>query len=186
MKYLKHNIIENFKESPRKEKAQILVDEMSKAYMLYPKATADILDSCDVQYESLHPKHLAKAIKNNSGNLKMLNRVIRLTFLVNQLNDVDMKKHNRDKSFREVMQNGAVFLKQHPNELKHATLMARDMMKENRYSEILKENVTQYLNLDGQQLDPVSEKSNKTNWGAIIIVGLIAFGMYSYYKSRKS
>ena len=92
MKYLKHNIILNFKESPSKEKAQILVDEMSKAYMLYPKATADILDSCNIKYRSLHPSELSNVVKNNSDNLKMLNRIIKLTFLVNKDGTVDMSR----------------------------------------------------------------------------------------------
>ena len=148
--------------------------------MLYPKATADILDSCNIKYKNLHPSELSKVVKNNSDNLKMLNRIIKLTFLVNKDGTVDMKNHQRNKSFREVMQKGSGFLNQNRDVLKEATLIARSMMTEQKYSEILDKNVTQYLNLDGQAIQ-VEEKSKIPT---LIVIGLLVFGIYAYYKQK--
>jgi hypothetical protein len=74
MRYIKHNVIENFNQSSPREKAKVLVEEMTKAYMLYPQAIADVLDSTNIKYESKHPQDLADAVRKNSNNLKMLNK----------------------------------------------------------------------------------------------------------------
>jgi len=185
MRYIKHNVIENFNQFSPREKAKLLVEEMSKAYMLYPEAVADVLDSCNIKYESKHPQDLADAVKKNSDNLKMLNRVIKLSFLVNKDGSDVKPKNNRKISFREVMRDGTGFLKQYPAELKESTLIARDMMKENMYSKVLDKTMTNYLNMDGQQTK--SLKLPSTNYTTMFIVfGLVAIGVIGYYKTRKS
>lgn len=185
MRYVKHNVIENFNQFTPKEKAKLLVEEMSKAYMLYPQSVADILDSCNIKYKSKHPQDLAEAVKQNSDNLKMMNRVIRLSFLVNK-NGVDVKhKNNRNASFRDVMRDGKAFLKQYPSELKESTLIARDMMKENMYSKVLDKTMTNYLNMDGQEKKNM--KLPKPNYATtFIILGIVAIGVIAYYKKYKS
>ena len=187
MRYVKHNAIQNFNQFSPKEKAKLLVEEMSKAYMLYPQAVADVLDSCNVKYESRHPQDLAEAVKANSDNLKMLNRVVRLSFLVNKDNNNVKPKNNREIPFREVMREGKSFLKQYPAELKESTLIARDMMKENMYSKVLDKTMTNYLNIDGQQQKnmklPVPTKSYATTF---IVLGIIAIGVIAYYKKNKA
>jgi len=185
MRYIKHNVIENFNQFSPKEKAKLLVEEMSKAYMLYPEAVANILDSCNIKYESKHPQDLADAVRKNSDNLKMLNRVIKLSFLVNKDGSDVEPKNNRKISFREVMRDGKVFLKQYPAELKESTLIARDMMKENMYSKVLDKTMTNYLNMDGQQTKNL-KLPNKNYTTMFIVFGLVAIGVISYYKTRKS
>jgi hypothetical protein len=187
MRYIKHNVIENFNQSSPREKAKVLVEEMSKAYMLYPQAIADVLDSTNIKYESKHPQDLADAVRKNSNNLKMLNRVVKISFLVNK-HGVDAKPiNNRNISFREVMRKGKPFLKQYPNELKESTLIARDMMKENMYSKVLDKTMTNYLNMDGQEQKsmklPVPTKSYATTF---IVLGIIALGVIAYYKKYKA
>ena len=176
-------MIENFNQFTPQEKANLLIEEMSKAYTLYPEAVSNILDSTQVKYQSKHPQDLADAISKNSGNLKMLNRVIKLSFLVNQNGKVVRPNHKKTISFRDVMRQGKHFLKQYPNELKEATLIARDMMKENLYSKTLDSTMVNYLNMDGQEL---KSSSSKSIMPTLVILGLIGFGLYAYYKSKKS
>ena len=185
MRYIKHNAIENFNQFSPKEKAKLLVEEMSKAYMLYPEAIANVLDSCNIKYESKHPQDLADAVKKNSNNLKMLNRIIKLSFLVNKDGSDAKPKNNREISFREVMSDGKSFLKQYPAELKESTLIARDMMKEKLYSKVLDKTMTNYLNMDGQ--DTKNAKLPKQTFAtSFVVLGIIAIGVIAYYKTRKS
>jgi hypothetical protein len=185
MRYVKHNMIENFNQFTPKEKAKLLVEEMSKAYMLYPQSVADILDSCNIKYESKHPQDIAEAVKQNSNNLKMMNRIIRLSFLVNK-DGVDVKhKDSRNSSFRDVMRNGKSFLKQYPAELKESTLIARDMMSENMYSQVLDKTMTNYLNMDGQQ-KKVMKLPSRNYATTFIVLGIVAIGVIAYYKKYKS
>lgn len=181
MRYIKHNVIENFNQSTPREKAHLLVEEMSKAYTLYPEAVANILDSTQIKYRSKHPQDLADAVNKNSGNLKMLNRIIRLSFLVNQNGKVIRPNHKKSISYRDVMRQGTPFLKQYPNEIKEATLIARDMMKENMYSKTLDSTMVNYLNMDGQE--PIVKKSTMPT---LLIVALVGLGLFAYYKSKKS
>jgi hypothetical protein len=185
MRYIKHNAIENFNQFSPREKANLLVEEMSKAYMLYPEAIANVLDSCNIKYESKHPQDLADAVRKNSDNLKMLNRIIKLSFLVNKDGSDVKAKDNRNVSFREVMRDGKVFLKQYPAELKESTLIARDMMKETMYSKVLDKTMTNYLNMDGQQRKNLTLPS-KNYTTMFIVLGLVAIGVIGYYKTRKS
>ena len=184
MRYIKHNLIENFNQFTPQERASLLIEEMSKAYTLYPEAVANILDSTQVKYQSKHPQDLADAVSQNSGNLKMLNRVIKLSFLVNQDGKVIRPNHKKTISFRDVMRQGTPFLKQYPNELKEATLIARDMMKEDLYSKTLDSTMVNYLNMDGQK--PIAPTTTKSMMPTIIILGLIGFGLFAYYKTKKS
>ncbi|NBX73339.1 hypothetical protein EBZ38_14185 [bacterium] len=183
MRFVKHNVIENFNQSTPKEKKVLIVEEMSKAYLLFPNAVAEVLDNNGIKYKSTHPEHLAEAVNKNSDNLKMLNRVIRLSFLVNQDGSVIRNNHQKTISFRDVMQKGSDFLKKHPKELKDATLIARDMMKENLYSKTLDKTMTNYLNMDGQEKISLSEGSGN-NSAMYLLLGLVAIGFFAYYKTR--
>jgi hypothetical protein len=82
------------------------------------------------------------------------------------------------------MRQGTPFLKQYPNELKEATLIARDMMKEDLYSKTLDSTMVNYLNMDGQK--PIAPTTTKSMMPTIIILGLIGFGLFAYYKTKKS
>lgn len=184
MRYIKHNVIENFNQFTPKEKANLLVEEMSKAYMLYPEAIADILDSSNIKYKSKHPQDLADAVNKNSENLKMLNRVIRVSFLINKDADKPNVKHDRKLGFRELMRDGKNFLKQYPAQLKESTMIAREMMRETMYSKVLDKSMTNYLNMDGQEPKKLEPQNNNT--ALYIIFGLIALGAFAYFKSKKS
>ena len=195
MKFIKHNAIENFSRFTKAEKEDLIIQEMSKMFLLYPKATADILDNCGVTYKSLKPEDLSLAVEKNGKNLKMLNRIIRLSFLVNEKGGKTMVGHDRNMSYRDVMKKGKPLVKEHQEAMKEATLLTRDMMSQEMFSKILGRNVKVYLNLDGQGnaeeeapkeiVEQVVEgkKISPFFWVAIG-VAVVGLGWW-YYKSKK-
>lgn len=195
MKFIKHNAIENFSCFTKAEKEDLIIQEMSKMFLLYPKATADILDNCGVTYKSLKPQDLSLAVEKNGKNLKMLNRIIRLSFLVNEKGGKTMVGHDRNMSYRDVMKKGKPLVKEHQEAMKEATLLTRDMMSQEMFSKILGRNVKVYLNLDGQGnaeeeapkeiVEQVVEgkKISPFFWVAIG-VAVVGLGWW-YYKSKK-
>jgi hypothetical protein len=168
MKLIKHNAIENFSCFTKAEKEDLIIQEMSKMFLLYPRATADILDNCEVSYNSLKPQDLSMAVEKNGNNLKMLNRIIRLSFLVNEKGGKTMINHNRNITYREVMKKGKTLMKEHQEAMKEATLLTRDMMSEEMFSKILGKNVKVYLNLDGQGNGDVDE-APKENIEVVVV-----------------
>jgi hypothetical protein len=194
MKFIKHNAIDNFSCFTKAEKEDLVIQEMSKMFLLYPRATADILDNCGVTYASLKPKDLSLAVEKNGKNLKMLNRIIRLSFLVNEKGGKTMVGHDRNITYREVMKKGKPLMKEHQEAMKEATLMTREMMSQEMFSKLLGKEVKVYLNLDGQGNAEESPKEitqeivddKKTSpfvWVAIA-VAVVGLGWW-YYKSKK-
>jgi transcription antitermination factor NusA-like protein len=195
MKFIKHNAIDNFSCFTKAEKEDLIIQEMSKMFLLYPRATADILDNCGVTYTSLKPKDLSLAVEKNGKNLKMLNRIIRLSFLVNEKGNKTMVGHDRNIAYREVMKKGKPLIKEHQEAMKEATLLTRDMMSQEMFSKLLGKEVKVYLNLDGQGNAEESEapkeikqeivEDKKTSpfvWVAIA-VAVVGLGWW-YYKSK--
>jgi hypothetical protein len=195
MRLIKHNAIENFSCFTKAEKEDLVIQEMSKMFLLYPRATADILDNCGVAYKSLKPKDLSLAVEKNGKNLKMLNRIIRLSFLVNEKGNKTMVGHDRNITYREVMKKGKPLMKEHQEAMKEATLLTRDMMSQEIFSKLLGKEVKVYLNLDGQGNAEESEapkeikqeivEDKKTSpfvWVAIA-VAVVGLGWW-YYKSK--
>lgn len=193
MNYIKHNAIDNFSTFSTKEKQDLLIQEMSKAFMLYPRACADILDICKINYNSLESYDLSKAVEKNSGDLKMINRIVRLSFLVNKQGDSSMKHHDRKISYRNLMKQSGDVLKNHSESMKEATLLTRDMMKEERFSKVLNKSLTNYLNLDGQHTNDVEKEmlqeetyETKSNYGWILLIAVVGIGIYFYMKTKSN
>ena len=195
MKLIKHNAIENFSCFTKEEREDLIIQEMSKMFLLYPRATADILDNCGVSYDSLKPQDLSIAVEKNGNNLKMLNRIIRLSFLVNEKGGKTMVGHNRNITYREVMKKGKPLMKEHQEAMKEATLLSRDMMSQEMFSKVLGKNVKVYLNLDGQGNADENEapkenaelivENKKTSPLVWLVVGLAVVGLgWYYYKSK--
>ena len=194
MKFIKHNAIDNFSCFTKAEKEDLIIQEMSKMFLLYPRATADILDNCGVNYKSLKPEDLSLAVEKNGKNLKMLNRIIRLSFLVNEKGGKTMVGHDRNMSYRDVMKKGKPLVKEHQEAMKEATLLTRDMMSQEMFSKILGRNVKVYLNLDGQgnaEEEAPKEISEQVVEGKKIspffwvAIGVAVVGLgWWYYKSK--
>ena len=194
MRLIKHNAIENFSCFTKAEKEDLVIQEMGKMFLLYPRATADILDNCGVAYKSLKPKDLSLAVEKNGKNLKMLNRIIRLSFLVNEKGNKTMVGHDRNITYREVMKKGKPLVKEHQDAMKEATLLTRDMMSQEMFSKLLGKEVKVYLNLDGQgnaeeeapkeiaKQVVEDEKTSPFVWVAIA-VAVVGIGWW-YYKSK--
>ena len=194
MKFIKHNAIDNFSCFTKAEKEDLVIQEMSKMFLLYPRATADILDNCGVTYASLKPKDLSLAVEKNGKNLKMLNRIIRLSFLVNEKGGKTMVGHDRNITYREVMKKGKPLMKEHQEAMKEATLLTRDMMSQEMFSKLLGKEVKVYLNLDGQgnaeespkeiTQEIVDDKKTSAFVWVVIAVAVVGLGWW-YYKSKK-
>jgi len=194
MKFIKHNAIDNFSCFTKAEKEDLVIQEMSKMFLLYPRATADILDNCGVTYASLKPKDLSLAVEKNGKNLKMLNRIIRLSFLVNEKGGKTMVGHDRNITYREVMKKGKPLMKEHQEAMKEATLMTREMMSQEMFSKLLGKEVKVYLNLDGQgnaeespkeiTQEIVDDKKTSPFLWVVIAVAVVGLGWW-YYKSKK-
>lgn len=192
---LKHNAIDNFASFTRQEKEDLIIQELSKAFMLYPKATADILDTCSITYKSLKAKDLAYAVEKGHDNLKMLNRIVRLSFLVNRQGDNNLKNHNRSISFRSVMRDGKPFLEKNREVMKEATLVARDMMRDGIFTKILGQSVDTYAALDGGKIPSHDEErirvqeqskgSSNKSW-LWILVSVVSIGGLMYWLKKRN
>jgi len=196
MKLIKHNAIENFSTFNKHEKEDLIIQELSKAFLLYPRATADILDTCGIKYKSIRSQDLALAVESNANNLKMINRIVRLAFLVNQKGETKLKAHDRNISYRNVMRTGKTFLDSNKENMKEATLLTRDMMKEKIFSKILKKQVEQYENLDGEEPknvvveekkeDAPTKSNKKWIWIGLSATILVGLGVYLYIRFNKN
>lgn len=190
MRLVKHNAIDNYLFFTQKEKEDLIIQEVSKAFMLYPQATADILEVCKISYSSKTPKDFVIAIEKHGDNLKMLNRLVRLSFLVNKQGDVVLKNHDRNITYRNLMKEGSTFLKNHQDAMKDATLLTRDMMKEKMFSKTLNKSVEIYLNMDGSkpneqiQVNDNLDDVSKT-WRYVLLGGVVIAGIYLYQKFSK-
>jgi len=186
MRLVKHNFIENFNDFSQEEREDLLMQEITKAMLLFPNAFKDVFDICEVQYKSTDTNDLAQTILDNNKNLKLINRVVRLSILVNKDGSGDLKHLNRDSSYRQIMSSGKSFLKQHHEIVKESVSTFREMFKQENYSELLNENVQSYLNLDGQTEEQEEEETKTVTKGfsfkPILVVALIGVVGYILYK----
>jgi hypothetical protein len=186
MRYIKHNAILNFSQANDNEKKKIILEEISKAYLLFPKAVGDVLSSSNISFKSYHAQDLSEAVKSNPGNLKMLNRIVRLSFLVNKDGNVEHKKENRKKSFRQIMNDGNDFLKSHPEQIKEATLITRKIFSEKLHSNYLNNTIDTYLNMDGQQSKPQQpNQSSASLLMPLLILSVVGFVVYKVVNNKE-
>jgi len=186
MRLVKHNFIENFNDFSQEEREDLLMQEITKAMLLFPNAFKDVFDICEVQYKSTDTNELAQVILDNNKNLKLINRVVRLSILVNKDGSGDLKHLNRNSSYRQIMSSGKSFLKEHHEIVKESVSTFREMFKQENYSELLNENVQSYLNLDGQTEEQDEEPTKTVTTGfsfkPILVVALIGVVGYILYK----
>jgi hypothetical protein len=199
MRLIKHNALENFSSFSKSEKEDLIIQEMSKALLLFPKATQDILDSYKIQYQSNKVSDLAKAIEQNVQNLGMINKIVRLSFLVNQGGKGVVGKYDRSDSYRKIMVEGSQFIKENQLQIKEAVILTKGLMQEKIFSQILGKSVNCYLNMDGSQeienkynAQPKIDKNDVVNqirkknlivWGALILISGIT--IWAFYKPQK-
>jgi hypothetical protein len=186
MRLVKHNYIENFNDFSQEEREDLLMQEITKAMLLFPNAFKDVFDICEVQYKSTDTNELAQVILDNNKNLKLINRVVRLSILVNKDGSGDLKHLNRNSSYRQIMSSGKSFLKEHHEIVKESVSTFREMFKQENYSELLNENVQSYLNLDGQteeqDEEPIKTVTTGFSFKPILVVALLGVVGYILYK----
>lgn len=151
MRHIKHDLVANYKTYSEDSRKELLIDEISKAILLYPQAIADVLTNCGIYYCSISPPHLKRAIEQNKDDLRMLNKIVRLAFLVNRNGTINYDKHSRNITYRNVMRTGKAFITENKDILKSAVLETKFAMEEIGFSEKLSTSVKTYLNMDGEE-----------------------------------
>jgi len=159
VRHVKHDFVANYKAVHEDGKKDLLLDELSKATLLYPKAIADVLDSCGIYYKSLAPYDLMRAVKYNCDDLRMMNRVVRIGILVNKDGTQTYDGHSREMSHRHLMRKGSDFLKNNKDLLQDAVLRSKEAVMELPDSKILAKRLNVYLHMDGSA--PDSEYSDE-------------------------
>jgi len=182
MKLVKHNVAENYFAFDGEERDDLLLQELSKAIITFPRAIKDILDYCDISYRE---SNLQDAIQKNAGNLKMLNRIVKLS-LVTTL-ELQKCKGNVDsnKKYRDIMSDKKDYLTENQDIVKDGVLRLRLFFNNAEKKEQLGKVLNEYLNMDGQQEVFVSSiDTYKVNKGAVLL-SLIAIGIVVYYITKK-
>ena len=182
MKLVKHNVAENYFAFDGEERDDLLLQELSKDIITFPRAIKDILDYCDISYRE---SNLQDAIQKNAGNLKMLNRIVKLS-LVTTL-ELQKCKGNVDsnKKYRDIMSDKKDYLTENQDIVKDGVLRLRLFFNNAEKKEQLGKVLNEYLNMDGQQEVFVSSIDNyKVNKTAILL-SLLAVGIVVYYITKK-
>ena len=191
MKLVKHNVIENYLAFDGEDRLDVIVQELSKVVMMFPKAVTDVFDACGVKYESTEAKELQKKIEQNSNNLKMLNKLVKLSLVANNVLQESKGKDTDKISFKEMVANKDDFFKENQDIQKDAVLLLRDMLNSTKKTNFAKE-VNEYLNMDGDndsnlQGKPFVSSIDNTPMGkfkGLIVLSLIVGGVYYFIKNK--
>lgn len=182
MKLVKHNVAENYFAFDGEERDDLLLQELSKTIITFPRAIKDILDYCDISYKE---SNLQDAIQKNAGNLKMLNRIIKLS-LVTTL-ELQKCKGNVDtnKKYRDIMSDKKDYLVENKDIIKDGVLRLRSFFNDAEKKEQLNKVLNEYLNMDGQGEVFVSSIDNHKPKKSMLFVSLLVIGVVVYYLTKK-
>jgi hypothetical protein len=182
MKLVKHNVAENYFAFDGEERDDLLLQELSKAIITFPRAVKDILDYCDISYKE---SNLQDAIQKNAGNLKMLNRVIKLSLITTL--ELQKCKGNVDsnKKYRDIMSDKKDYLTENQDIVKDGVLRLRLFFNDAEKKEQLGKVLNEYLNMDGQEEVFVSSIDNHKPNKSMLVVSLLVIGVVVYYLTKK-
>lgn len=192
MKLVKHNVIENYLAFDGDDRLDVIVQELSKVVMMFPKAVTDVFDMCNIKYKSSDPKELQKLIEQNSNDLKMLNKLVKLSLVANMELQNAKGQNTNQKSFNEMVSNKDDFFKENQDIQKDAVLLLRDMFGSKKKTNFAKE-VNEYLNMDGDdntkvlQAKPFVSSIDNTptsKFKTLLLLGLLVGGAYYFIKKR--
>ena len=180
MKAVRADLIENLNAAHDEDGTGLLLDELTKAFLLFPKASNDILGTRD-----LDPKDLAwKAQKN--GDAKMFERLTKLMLLVNkrdmETGQFEATGELQGYSMRNLFSRNASYFDSEKENIEVISESLVEVMKNPSCVADISKNIDDYANFDGNQ----DSKKKKRTW---IIVGLVAVGIlgaYGYYKFRSN
>ena len=182
MKLVKHNVAENYFAFDGEERDDLLLQELSKAIITFPRAIKDILDYCDISYKE---SNLQDAIQKNAGNLKMLNRVIKLSLITTL--ELEKCKGNVDsnKKYRDIMSDKKDYLTENQDIVKDGVLRLRLVFNDAEKKEQLGKVLNEYLNMDGHEEVFVSSIDNHKPNKSMLFVSLLVVGVVVYYLTKK-
>ena len=155
MKIVKHNFVENYLAFSEDERQDVLLQEVSKAIMMFPNAIKDILNNEKLVPKSNKPNDLLDAIVSNAENSSLMNKLAKISIVTN-LELQKSKGVDNDISYRKLMNDKSEFLKENEDILRDSSYKFRTMLTKKGYQKRLVQSVNEYLNMDGQG-------ANKTN-----------------------
>ena len=149
MKLVNHDFVENYLAFSDDERADVLLQELSKAIMMFPKAISDVLRNEKVVTSSESANDLLNAIFDNAKNKSLIEKIAKVVMITN----VQIKKFKEDSenvSYRKLLSDKGDFIKDNDDILKDLTSRLTKMLSQKGYQKHLTQSVNEYLNLDGQ------------------------------------
>jgi len=161
MKIVKHDFVENYLAFSDDERQDILLQEISKAIMMFPNAIKDILVTEKITPKSNNPKDLLDAIVTHSESPSLANKLAKVSMVTNM--ELQKNKGNdKDISYRKLMNDKAEYLKANEDILRDSSYKFRNMLTKKGYQKRLIQSVNEYLNMDGQNTSPAMNTNNQT------------------------
>lgn len=175
MKILRADFIENYANCDESDAGYILIDELTKALMLFPRAANDIFGT-----EGKDPMDLAE-IACNGVNQKQAERLVKLMLLVNRRQDeesfVEVVSMENDSMRSLFSKNGDLFDENKEN-IKAISSDLQSVLTDSDCLATIHSCVYDYANFGGDE----SGKKSKTGlWVALAV----ALGGVAYYFIRK-
>jgi hypothetical protein len=161
MKIVKHDFVENYLAFSDDERQDILLQEISKAIMMFPNAIKDILVTEKITPKGNSPKDLLDAIVTNSESPSLANKLAKVSMVTNM--ELQKNKGNdKDISYRKLMNDKAEYLKANEDILRDSSYKFRNMLTKKGYQKRLIQSVNEYLNMDGQNTPTPITTNNQT------------------------
>jgi hypothetical protein len=149
MKLVNHDFVENYLAFSDDERVDVLLQELSKAIMMFPKAISDVLRNEKVVTSSESPNYLLNSIFDNAKNKSLIEKIAKVVMITN----MQIKKFKEDSenvSYRKLLSDKGDFIKENDDILKDLSSRLTKMLSHKGYQKHLTQSVNEYLNLDGQ------------------------------------
>lgn len=191
MKLVNHDFVQNYLAFSDSERADVLLQELSKAIMMFPKAILDIFKNEDIVPKSNSSQDLLEAIFENAKNASMIQKIAKVTMITN-VQIKKFKEESENVSYRKLLSDKGDFIKENDDILKDLSSRLTKMLSQKGYQKHLTQSVNEYLNLDGQQnttevITPPTTTSvePKKNYTWLVVGGLVILGAYFYFKKNE-
>lgn len=178
MKILRADLIENYANADEADAGYILVDELTKALMLFPKAANDIFGT-----EGKEPMDLAQ-LACNGLNDKQAKRLVKLMLLVNQRSEGDDfidVSNLENASMRSLFSKNGDYFDREAENIEAIAADLKSVVTDENALPTVHEFVTDYANFGGDGDKP------KAKWPLYVAIALaVGGGIFYYIKTRKS
>jgi hypothetical protein len=183
MKYVRHDFSENYLTAVKNQDDALLkdvvLDELGKLVLMHPKVVAEALQKSGVSVsESPSKKEMANAIVENKGNKGLMNRLGKLTMLINA-KDKDNKFLNMEGSMgdssRGWLSKGADYLKEN-KEITHSLCGVLPEALDEEGAKQLNGQLEAYSNFGGRDTEVPfinTENLSKTQVFGLLVVGAV-------------